>query len=151
MLKLVEEKKYSCGDFIITVEGLDCDVLSLIHPICAAMDKKVKGKLLDIAKDSELSQLLMKSQNGEQLSSEEQMKIAAYLQENSDEFSLEDCKKLLDNFKNNISLVVDSEGQDVTVDFKNEVVKSPKYLKSLANIAYAEYKDATEVAVFKKV
>lgn len=152
MIKLVSCNSYEVGDFIVKVEGMNSDVLSKVLPICARMDRQVKQRLLDIASDEELSAIFTKIGKDEQLTSNEVFRLSSFSQKSDDNFSPEECQDLFHNFVPCIAEVKEKEsGEVVTDDFINEVPKSPKYLKSLSNVIYEEYKAATEVAPSKKI
>lgn len=150
MLKLLSENSYDCNGLTITVAGLNCDQLSKIYPICSAMDRKVKARLIEIVHNEELANLLLKRETEEGLSKEESVKLAGYFQEHSEDFTMQECVDLAEAYLDNIIKVMQGE-EDVTDDFKNGVLSSPKFLKSLANIIQLEYKEATEVSEAKKL
>lgn len=150
MLKLISENSYNCSGLVITVTGLNCDQLSRIHPICSAMDRKVKQRMLEIAHDEEIATLIGKRDSEDELTREEAIKLGVFFQQHSEEFTMAELVELAESYMDNITKVTQGE-EDVTVEFKDLVLSSPKFLKALGSIIQEEYKEATEVADTKKL
>lgn len=149
MIKLIEQTTYIIDEFEITVNGLDCDILEKILPICSAMDIKVKSKVLEVAADDVLSSAIVKTKSAEKLTKPELFKLAEFGNTNDTNFSLEECKNLVAAFMPCI-VQVKTADKDVTTDYREALISSPRHLKAISNVIYSEYKAATEVSETRK-
>ena len=152
MITLIDHSTYEIAGFSLTVHGVTCSVLNELLPICEPMDRKVKAKILEVANDEDLAMAIQKSQNKEQLSTSEILKLAAFGQgSNGDDFTLEESQILVDAFTPCIDSIT-KDGEEVNKEeFINAVQEVPKFLKSLANVVYKEYQSATKVEEIKKI
>lgn len=149
MIKLLEETTYIMGQFEVTVSGLDCEQFSAVLPLCSAMDRKVKAKVLQISADPELAAAVARQQEGKELSPTDISKLAAFGAESNDDFTLSELLTLAQVYEPCI-LAVKLGEEDVTEEFKALVPNAPKYLKQLGRIILSEYKAAIELPELKK-
>lgn len=145
---LLDKSTYQIGDHQITVQGLSADTLEKIEGICGIMDQKVKQKMLSMAADDDLIEAVRKQENSEKLLDNDLKALAKF---NSDfknyEFSIAECRTLLENYKQEIISV---DGNDPS-EFIDAVMQSPKYLKSIANLIFTEYREAIDIEAVKKI
>lgn len=149
MIKLLGESTYQCGDFDITVSGLNCDQLSAILPICQAKDRQLKARIMEIAADHELTEAVNKQNAGEQLSAAEVARLVSFGIDKNDNFEFKDLFNLWQNYESCVMSVKQND-QDVTEEFKDLLKNSPRYLQQMGAIIYQEYKAATELPDLKK-